>query len=49
LARRRATYEDLRQVPEHLLAEIIDGEPFAAVDLDRRRRCAGSSDLGVPA
>jgi len=26
LARRRATYEDLMQVPENLVAEIIDGE-----------------------
>jgi Uma2 family endonuclease len=26
LARRRATYDDLLAVPEHLLAEIIDGE-----------------------
>ncbi len=25
-AKRRATYEDLLQVPEHLIAEILDGE-----------------------
>ena len=24
-ARRRATYQDLMEVPEHLVAEIIDG------------------------
>lgn len=28
-ARRRATYDDLRAVPEHLVAEIIDGELYA--------------------
>lgn len=27
--RRRATYEDLMQVPEHMVAEIIDGELLA--------------------
>jgi Uma2 family endonuclease len=29
-ARRRATYEDLRKVPDHMVAEIIDGELFAS-------------------
>ena len=28
--RRRATYEDLLRVPEHLVAEIVDGELFAS-------------------
>lgn len=28
-ARRRATYEDLLKVPDHLVAEIIDGELYA--------------------
>ena len=28
-ARRRATYEDLLKVPEHMVAEIIDGELYA--------------------
>jgi hypothetical protein len=28
-ARRRATYEDLCRVPDHMVAEIIDGELFA--------------------
>lgn len=28
-AKRRATYDDLRQVPDHLVAEILDGELFA--------------------
>jgi Uma2 family endonuclease len=28
-ARRRATYEDLLQVPDHLVAEIVDGELYA--------------------
>ncbi len=27
--RRRATYEDLLQVPDHMVAEILDGELFA--------------------
>jgi Uma2 family endonuclease len=29
-ARRRATYEDLLEVPEHMVAEIIDGELYAS-------------------
>jgi Uma2 family endonuclease len=29
-ARRRATYEDLLQVPEHMVAEILDGELYAS-------------------
>lgn len=29
-ARRRATYEDLLRVPEHMVAEIIDGELIAS-------------------
>jgi Uma2 family endonuclease len=29
-ARRRATYDDLLAVPEHLIAEIIDGELFTS-------------------
>jgi len=29
-ARRRATYEDLLQVPNHLVAEIVDGELIAS-------------------
>ena len=28
-ARRRATYDDLRQVPDHMVAEIIDGDLYA--------------------
>ncbi len=28
--RRRATYDDLRKVPDHLVAEILDGELFAS-------------------
>ena len=28
-ARRRATYDDLLKVPEHMVAEIIDGELYA--------------------
>ncbi|MBI4518245.1 MAG: Uma2 family endonuclease [Deltaproteobacteria bacterium] len=28
-ARRRATYEDLIQVPDHLVAEIVDGDLYA--------------------
>ncbi len=27
--KRRATYEDLREVPEHMVGEIIDGELYA--------------------
>lgn len=29
-ARRPATYDDLRRVPEHLVAEIVDGELFTS-------------------
>lgn len=29
-AQRRATYEDLLKVPDHLVAEIIDGELITA-------------------
>jgi Uma2 family endonuclease len=29
-AKRRATYDDLRQVPEYLVAEILDGDLFTA-------------------
>ena len=29
-AKRRATYEDLCRVPEHMVAEIIDGELIAS-------------------
>lgn len=29
-ARRRATYEDLLKVPDHLVAEIVDGELYAS-------------------
>jgi hypothetical protein len=28
--RRRATYDDLRKLSEHVVAEIIDGELFAS-------------------
>ena len=30
MQRRRATYEDLMQVPENMVAELIDGEVFAS-------------------
>jgi Uma2 family endonuclease len=29
-ARRRATYEDLMKVPDHMVAEIVDGELYAS-------------------
>ena len=45
-AKRPATYEDLLQVPEHLVAEIIDGELVTSPRL-AARHAAVSSALGV--
>ncbi len=36
--KRRATYEDLVKVPDHLVAEILDGELYASPRLGRRLR-----------
>jgi Uma2 family endonuclease len=42
-ARRPATYEDLLQVPEHLVAEIIDGELVTSPRPSLRHALAASS------
>jgi hypothetical protein len=45
-AKRPATYEDLLQVPEHLVTEIIDGE-LVTSPRPAARHAAVSSALGV--
>jgi Uma2 family endonuclease len=45
-AKRAATYEELRQVPEHLVAEIIDGDLITS-PRPAARHAAASSALGV--
>lgn len=45
-ARRRATYEDLCAVPEHLVAEIIDGAPLTSPRPAPRHAVAHSATLG---
>lgn len=44
---RPATYEDLRQVPDHLVAEILDGELYATPRPAPRHANASSGLLGV--
>lgn len=44
-AQRPATYEDLRKVPEHLVAEILDGDLYAT-PRPGPRHAAASSGLG---
>jgi Uma2 family endonuclease len=45
-AKRPATYEDLKRVPEHLVAEIIDGELYTS-PRPAARHARASSLLGV--
>ncbi len=45
-ARKRATYEDLLAVPEHLIAEILDGE-LVTMPRPALRHANASSALGV--
>ena len=48
-ARRRATYEDLLQVPDHLVAEVVDGELLTAprpTSAHARASSALTQDLG---
>jgi Uma2 family endonuclease len=48
-ARRRATYEDLLNLPEHVVGEIVDGEPYASPRPASPHAFAGSAigqDLG---
>jgi Uma2 family endonuclease len=45
-ARRAATYEDLLKVPEHLVAEIIDGE-LVTSPRPAARHAAAASSLGA--
>jgi Uma2 family endonuclease len=50
-ARRRATYEDLIKVPEHMVAEIVDGELYASpcpASPHARVASVMGSDLGGP-
>jgi Uma2 family endonuclease len=50
-ARRRATYDDLVKVPEHLVAEIVDGELYATPRPASPHALAASAigiDLGGP-
>ena len=49
--KRRATYEDLVKVPDHLVAEILDGELYASPRPALRHALASSalgSELGTP-
>jgi hypothetical protein len=46
LAKRRATYDDLLNVPDHLVAEILDGELYATPRPDAPHALAASA-LGV--
>jgi hypothetical protein len=46
-ARRPATYEDLGAVPEHLVAEIIDGELYTSPRPAPRHALAASRLLGL--
>src|SRR5258707_11325163 len=43
LALRRATYEDLLKIPDHLVAELIDGELYTSPRPDSR--CARTSSV----
>ncbi len=45
-AKRRATYEDLLQVPEHLIAEILDGE-LVTQPRPAARHAVATSALGI--
>jgi len=45
-AKRPATYEDLLQVPEHLVAEIIDGELITS-PRPAARHTVAASELGI--
>lgn len=45
-ARRKATYDDLLRVPEHLVAEIVDGELYTS-PRPAARHAYASSGLGV--
>ncbi len=45
-ARRPATYQDLKQVPDHLVAELVDGE-IVASPRPSFRHAAVSSGLGA--
>ena len=50
-ARRRATYDDLLQVPDHLVAEIVDGDLYTSPRPSIAHAIATSrlnSDLGDP-
>ena len=44
-AERKATYEDLRKVPETMVAEIVDGE-LHAVPRPWPRHAKAASDMG---
>jgi Uma2 family endonuclease len=49
--KRRATYDDLVKVPDHLVAEILDGELYASPRPALRHALASSalgSELGTP-
>jgi Uma2 family endonuclease len=49
--KRRATYEDLRQVPTHLVAEIVDGDLHVSPRPTSRHALAASvlwGDVGPP-
>ena len=51
LARRRASYEDLLQVPDHFVAEIVDGELYATprpASPHARAASVMGRDLGDP-
>ena len=51
LPRHRATYDDLLQVPEHMVAEIIDGELYASprpASPHARAMSVMGTDLGGP-
>lgn len=45
--RRPATYEDLLRVPDHLVAEIVEGEPKTS-KLDRVKKPPRYAPYGVP-
>jgi Uma2 family endonuclease len=50
-ARRRATYEDLMAIPEHMVAEIVDGDLYASprpTSPHARATSVMGSDLGGP-
>jgi Uma2 family endonuclease len=45
-SRRRATYEDLLKVPDHLIAELIDGEIYTSARPARHHSRAASNLFG---